>query len=152
MCFNTIQPVQDREKYLPLLLLADEDEQIVRSYLYEGELYALTTDDQTVAAALFTFPEDHTVEIKNIAVEDTHRGQGYGKKVITWAFDHFKNKGYEKMIVGTSNSSIDNLIFYQKVGFRFSDIKKGYFLSYPEPFYEHGIRGFDMIIFEKFLK
>lgn len=53
------------------------------------------------------------------------------------------------MIVGTANSSIGNLAFYQKVGFRITEVKKDFFSKYPEPIFENGIQALDMIMFEK---
>jgi hypothetical protein len=60
-----------------------------------------------------------------------------------------RNSGYRSILVGTSNSSIGNLMFYQKCGFRFEAIKKDFFLDYPQPFYENGIRGLDMVMLKK---
>ena len=53
------------------------------------------------------------------------------------------------MIVGTANSSIDNIAFYQKLGFRMAEIKRDFFKAYPTPIFENGIRALDMIVFEK---
>ncbi|WP_248736981.1 GNAT family N-acetyltransferase [Neobacillus rhizosphaerae] len=77
------------------------------------------------------------------------RGNGLGKLVVKEAFHLYKNKGLDKMIVGTANSSIDNLAFYQKLGFRMVEIKKDFFKNYPEPIFENGIRALDMVMFEK---
>ena len=53
------------------------------------------------------------------------------------------------MIVGTANSSIDNIAFYQKLGFRMAEIKRDFFKAYPTPIFENGIIALDMIVFEK---
>lgn len=144
-------PVDNREEYKPLLLLADEEVDIVDAYLHEGELTAIRLDSAVVGVCLFVFPDEESVEIKNIAISEAYRGKGIGKRVITKAAQQYKEKGYTSMIVGTSNSSIENLSFYQKAGFRFDHILPDYFLRYPQPFYENGIRGIDMVVFRKSL-
>lgn len=53
------------------------------------------------------------------------------------------------MLVGTANSSIGNLAFYQKCGFRLCGIRRDFFLSYPQPIWENGIRALDMVMFER---
>lgn len=143
--------VDDRTKYMRDLLLADESESIVKAYMNEGEMYKITYAQQHIGVCLFLFPRKDTVEIKNIAIRPGYRGMGLGKKVIDLSSRIFQNQGYKEMLVGTANSSIGNLVFYQKVGFRFYEIQKDFFLQYPDPFYENGIRGLDMIILRKAL-
>ena len=58
------------------------------------------------------------VEIKNIAVREDRQGQGLGKKLLQEAIRVAKNKGYERIEIGTGNSSIGQLALYQKCGFR----------------------------------
>ncbi|MDP4550121.1 GNAT family N-acetyltransferase [Alkalihalobacillus macyae] len=98
---------------------------------------------------LFTYHPKQVVELKNIALKPEFRGRGLGKFVITEVFNRYKRKEINKIIVGTANSSIGNLVFYQKVGFRMSEIKKDFFKEYPEPIYENGLRALDMVMFEK---
>ncbi len=147
-----IQRTENHESLIDYLLLADESEDVVRSYYDQGELYELIYNHATVGACLMTFPENDVAEIKNIALSEETRGQGFGKRTIEWLVDHYKGRGYKQLIVGTSNSSLENIAFYQKAGFRFSSIERDFFLSYPETFFEHGIQGRDMIMFERTLK
>jgi hypothetical protein len=51
------------------------------------------------------------------------------------------------MVVGTGNSSIGNIIFYQKCGFRMDHVRKDYFWYYREPVFENGLRVRDMLVF-----
>lgn len=142
---------EDRTRYMEYLLMADESEDAIHTYLFEGEMFAILVDGRTKGAVLLTFPEEAIVEIKNISLVTDSRGQGYGKAVIDELFRMYKSKGKTKMVVGTANSSIGNLAFYQKAGFRVTGIKKDFFRNYPEPIFESGIRALDMIIFEKHL-
>ena len=49
------------------------------------------------------------------------------------------------MTVGTGNSSLRQLSFYQKAGFRISGIIPDYFIGDDPPVFENGIRCIDMI-------
>ncbi|MFU8689472.1 GNAT family N-acetyltransferase [Rossellomorea sp. FS2] len=140
---------KDRSAFIPLLMLADESEAVVRSYLEDGEVYTFSNAGETVGIMLMVAVDSSTIEIKNMAVVDSARGQGTGRQMIKEMEKKLKNSGYRTILVGTSNSSIGNLIFYQKCGFRFESIKKDFFLVYPEPFYENGIRGLDMVMLKK---
>ncbi|SFK59238.1 Acetyltransferase (GNAT) family protein [Halobacillus dabanensis] len=143
--------VEDRIHYIKDLLLADESESVIKTYMNEGEMYKITYAQQHIGVCLFLFSRKETVEIKNIAIRPGFRGMGIGKKVIDISSLIFQNRGYKEMLVGTANSSIGNLAFYQKAGFRFHEIQKDFFLQYPDPFFENGIQGLDMIILRKAL-
>ena len=140
---------EERSSYLEYLLLADESEQVVNTYISDGEMYAILFEENIAGVVLFTFHADDVVELKNIALASSSRGKGLGKLVVNEAFNIYKRRGMSKMIVGTANSSIGNLAFYQKAGFRMAEIKKDFFKKYPEPIFEDGIRALDMVMFEK---
>ncbi|MGG3662271.1 GNAT family N-acetyltransferase [Bacillus gobiensis] len=139
--------MNDREKYLDYLLLADEDEQIVKQYINEGDMYSISMDGQLVGIILFVYHQQRVVELKNLALAPEWRGRGIGKAVLQKAFDIYK--GMEKMIVGTANSSIENIAFYQKAGFRMTEIRRGFFEKYAKPIFENGIQALDMVMFER---
>jgi ribosomal protein S18 acetylase RimI-like enzyme len=141
--------LENRSQFLEYLLLADESEEVVKTYLFEGEMYGIHYEEQLVGVVLFTFPQNNVVELKNIALSPKYQGMGFGRVIINDALTRYKHKGFQKMIVGTANSSIANLAFYQKVGFRMVEIKKNFFVDYPEPIIENGIRAIDMVMFEK---
>lgn len=143
--------INDREKFIDYLLMADENKEMVKKYSQTGEMYSINDLQEIIGIILFTFPTKDVVEIKNLALIEASRGKGYGNEVIQKAFCFFQEKGYRKIIVGTANSSIGNITFYQKAGFRMVDIRKDFFLNYPEPIIEDSIRALDMIVFEKTL-
>ncbi|MFJ7725322.1 GNAT family N-acetyltransferase [Neobacillus sp. NPDC097160] len=141
--------MEKRNAFLDYLLLADESEEIVIEYINDGEMFAILYKGQTVGVVLFTFHPNGIVELKNIAIIEEFRGKGIGKLVVKESINLYKIKGLHQMIVGTANSSIANLAFYQKLGFRMAEIKKDFFKNYPTPIYENGIRALDMVMFEK---
>lgn len=142
---------EERKDYKNYLLMADESEEVVNTYINKGDMFAIYDGEVLVGISHFTFPNEQTVELKNIAIHPTHRGKGFGKIVIKEACSIYTKKGLYKMVVGTANSSIANIAFYQKAGFRMSEIKKDFFLNYPEPIFEGGIRALDMIMFDRIL-
>jgi ribosomal protein S18 acetylase RimI-like enzyme len=141
-------PSENRKEYLPLLLMADESEKAVNQYLNESDLYALNSYDGLAGVMVFTTVDVSTIELKNIALMSEYRGWGLGKKIIMEALSLYKKKGVKKVIVGTANSSLDTIAFYQKAGFRMKEIRKDFFSDYPEPIFENGIRALDMVMFE----
>lgn len=144
----TFEPVnEDRQRLLPLLLLADESETIVRSYIDQGALFALSDGDADIGVLLL-IPEEDAVEVKNLALAEGCRGQGIGRLAVAFAARWAREVGATRLTVGTANSSLDAIRFYQKVGFRMSDVRRGFFDAYPEPIWEDGIRARDMIMFE----
>ena len=57
----------DKKEYLPLLLLADEQEDMIDRYLERGDLYVLE-DDGARAVCVVTDEGEGILEIKNLAV------------------------------------------------------------------------------------
>ncbi|WP_256218249.1 N-acetyltransferase [Bacillus sp. MUM 116] len=146
-----LEPVGQEKRilYFDYLILADESEEAVKEYIYDGEMFVICWDGIPVGVTLFIFHANDMVELKNIAIVEEFRGSGIGKQVVMEAIKKYRSKGMKKMLVGTANSSIANIAFYQKVGFRMVEIKKDFFKKYPTPIYENGIRALDMVMFEK---
>ena len=71
----------DKKKYLPLLLLADEQEDMIDRYLEQGTMYVLE-EGGVKAECVVTDEGDGILEIKSLAVEPDFQGQGYGKALI----------------------------------------------------------------------
>ncbi len=59
---------EDKKRYLPLLLLADEQEDMIDRYLERGTMYVL--EDQGIKGECVVTDEgDGILEVKNLAVE-----------------------------------------------------------------------------------
>ena len=71
----------------------------------------------------------NTLEIINIAIDPNYQGKGYAKKLLKFAINNAKNKGFKHIEIGTANSSINQLALYQKVGFIINYIDKDFFLK-----------------------
>lgn len=140
---------QNRERFLDILLLADPSEKMVKQYSAKGHLFVLFENDEAYGVIHLLPQSSSVMEIKNVAVKEEVQGRGYGKNLVQHALTFCKQQGYQKIVVGTGNSSISNLAFYQKVGFRFLSVVRDYFTdNYDEPIFEHGIQCRDMLMLE----
>jgi ribosomal protein S18 acetylase RimI-like enzyme len=87
-----------------------------------------------------------TAEIMNIAIAEKFQGQGYGKALVLDAIEIIRTSKIKTLQVGTGNSSIAQLGFYQKCGFRITGIDFDFFTrNYPEEIIENGIVCRDLI-------
>ncbi len=135
---------------MDLLLEADPSKEVVSNYLRDGELFALTYNENVVCIAVVTKVDEKMCELKNISTAEKYRGQGYGKKMIKYLFDNYKQK-YDKMIVGTSEN---NIPFYVKQGFdKYEKTIKNYFVdNYAEKIWDGDLQCIDMYYYSKDLK
>jgi ribosomal protein S18 acetylase RimI-like enzyme len=143
----SLEPADDREELVPLLLQADESEAVLRGYLYEGNLYRVLADGEAVGAVLL-IPEGDGLEIKNIALVEDRRGRGLGRAAIEAVAALARATGANRLLVGTADTSNGTIAFYRRVGFRDAGRLAGFFDTYPEPVVEDGIVAHDMVRFE----
>ncbi len=128
-------------------MLADPSKQMIEEYLSDGKLYAAAWEDTVVGVFVLLPHGNNEWELKNIAVAEEWHGKGVGKALIAEAIEAARSEGATYLEVGTGNSSINQLAFYQKSGFRMQRIAKNYYtLNYPDPIMENGIECRDMIV------
>ena len=131
---------------IDLLLQADPSEQLINDYVRNGLCFVAELTKQVIGSYVLLEKNKDTIELKNIVVEKEFQGQGIGKTLLLHAIEQTGKKGYKAIEVGTGNSSIGQLAFYQKCGFRIIDIEKDFFIKhYPETIIENGIQCRDMI-------
>lgn len=144
------QPVStDESAYLlPLLLEAEEGEERVRSVLLDPACtaYATYVDGGLVGAMVVRWEHTGASEIIYIAVVAEQRGRGYGKRMLASVQAELRARGGSTLLVGTANSSLENLAFYQKCGFRMFEVRPDYFTYIQPPLWEHGIQMRDMVV------
>lgn len=86
-----IEVREDKKRYLPLLLLADEQEDMIDRYLERGTMYVLL-DHGAKAECVVTDEGNGILEIKNIAVLPEHQGKGYGKALIEFLVERHEGR------------------------------------------------------------
>ena len=139
----------NKKEFLDLLLLADEQENMIDLYLDRGTLFALY-DEDLKSICVVTDEGNGVFEIQNIATYPQFQRQGYGKSLIKYICDFYKDKA-SSMLVGTGD--IPWIIaFYESCGFNYSHRLKNYFVEhYETPMYEAGVQLIDKIYLRKIL-
>lgn len=140
---------QEKKKYLSLLLLGDEQEEMIDRYLERGTMYVL--DDCGVKAVCVVTDEgDGILELKNIAVLPECQRCGYGKKLIEFLVITYKEK-YHVLMAGTGDSPL-TIPFYETCGFEKSHVIRNFFVEhYDHPIFEAGKQLIDMVYLKKVL-
>lgn len=138
-----------RDRYLPLLSLADDSPEQIHGYYQTGTLFALDGNDGApIGVILVTAGPDGAVELKAVAVDSSLHGLGVGTRLLCAVLERLRSSGARRVIVGTSSSGIGQLAFYQKAGFRLLVIERNFFSperGYPEGIEENGIPLRDMV-------
>ena len=137
----------DKKRYLDLLLLADEQEDMVDRYLDRGTMYV--HEDGGVKAECVVIDEgDGVLELKNIAVEPAAQGKGYGKALIDFLIETYAGQ-YTVLQVGTGDSP-STIPFYESCGFRRHHLVKNFFTDhYDHPIYEGEVQLVDMVYLQR---
>ena len=133
----------NKKQFLDLLLLADEQENMIDKYLPNGDLFALYDDD--LKSICVVVPIDNEIcELKNIATYQEYQGKGYGKALVEYISDFYKDK-YTTMLVGTGET-LATLSFYESCGFEKSHRIKNFFTdNYDRLIFDEDVQLIDMI-------
>ena len=135
----------ETESLVSLLLDADEGEARIRAALQDSaNTNYVALAGNTIVGAATVHWEEHESEIIYIAVAADLRG--YGKAIIEALFHEMRERGAHSLLVGTANSSLDNIAFYQKCGFRLDHIRHDYFEYIQPPVMENRIIVRDMLV------
>ncbi|MCM1539302.1 MAG: GNAT family N-acetyltransferase [bacterium] len=133
----------NKKEYFPLLLLADEQEDMIDRYLDSGTMYVLI-DGNVKAECVVSDEGNGILEIKNIATFPECQGMGYGRALIEFVIQKYGGR-YSILQVGTGDSPL-TIPFYEKCGFVRSHTVRNFFINnYDHPIYECGKQLIDMV-------
>ena len=133
----------DRRRFLDLLLLGDEQESMIDAYLDRGDMFALY-DGGLKSICVVTREGDSICELKNIATYEECQGQGYGRRLVEYIFEHYRGR-FRVILVGTGDSP-RILRFYERCGFTVSHRIENFFLDhYDHPIFDCGEQLVDMV-------
>ena len=136
-----------KKRYLPLLLLGDEQESMIDRYLADGDLYVLREGEAALAVCVVTRPAPGTAEIKNLAVDPRSQRQGLGRRMVDFAAQTYAER-CSRLLVGTGDSPL-TVPFYLACGFRESHRVANFFTDhYDHPIFEAGRQLVDMVYFQ----
>ncbi len=142
--------VDDKPEFIDLPLLADEERKMIDKYISDAKMFVL--DDGGIVAEITVVEKERGIlEIKNIAVKESLQRRGYGKKLIRFVCEKFKDE-YSALQVGTGESPL-TLPFYENCGFTRVGVIENFFTNnYSRPIIEDGVLLRDMIILQKRLR
>lgn len=140
--------VNDKKHYLPLLLLADEQESMIDRYLERGDLFVMFDGQNPIAVAVVTAEGNGVYELKNLAVTPVYQRKSYGRQMIEFLCRHYSGACHT-MLVGTGESR-QTVSFYENCGFTYSHTVPDFFTrNYDHPIIEDGRVLKDMIYFQR---
>ena len=138
---------ENKNQFISLLLLADEQESMVDRYLEKGTMYVLE-DNDVKAECVVTDEGNGILEVKNIAVDPKYHGIGYGKALIEFLVSKYADE-YSILQVGTGDSPL-TIPFYEKCGFIRSHRISNFFTNnYNHSIYEGGVQLIDMVYLQR---
>ena len=144
-----IEVTENKKLHLPLLLLADEQEDMIGRYLERGTMYVLE-DGGVRCECVVTDEGEGVLEIKNLATAPEYQGKGYGKRMIDFLAQRYRGQ-YRLLQVGTGDSPL-TIPFYEKCGFVRSHRVPIFFTdNYDHPIFEAGVQLVDMIYLQRTL-
>lgn len=149
--YNKVYQVEllsaSKESMYPLLLLADETIEAINQYLFASDLYVVFDGEIAVGVFCLYQIDATTIEIKNIAISAVLQSCGIGSAALKFIKETVLAKGYQTLLVGTSDTGIDQIRFYERNGFVKYGIKKDFFIEhYAQPIIENGVRLKDMVM------
>ena len=140
-----IRKVATAELPMDLLLLADPSEQRIRQYLVGADAFVGIYGGAPVSVLVLHVGDSTQAEIMNVAVAVEHQRSGVGGAMLEFVAGYARQRGVLRLTVGTGNSSLGELRFYQRLGFRVTGVSPDYFRDYDPPIFEDGMRCLDMI-------
>jgi GNAT superfamily N-acetyltransferase len=115
-----------RSELLPLFAQADDSAAEINSYIGLGEVLVARRARRIVGhVQLIDAGSDW--EIKSVAVIEKQRGQGIGSALVHAALDRAFGAGASRVLAATATADIDNLRFYQRLGFRMERVERDAF-------------------------
>lgn len=137
-----------KKRFLPLLLLGDEQESMIDRYLDDGEMFVLLEDGKLRTIAVVTKEPKRIFELKNIATEPAYQRQGYGRKMIDYLLAYYHGKG--RLLQAGTGAGSTTVEFYEKCGFQAGKTIKDFFTEhYDHPIMEGGKQITDMVYYQR---
>jgi ribosomal protein S18 acetylase RimI-like enzyme len=111
---------------MPLFREADDSAAEIQGYMEQGEVL-VARHEQALAGHLQLISDAGRHEIKSLAVIERARGHGIGAALVRAGCGRALAAGADRVVVSTAAAGIENLRFYQRLGFRMDRIVRDYF-------------------------
>jgi GNAT superfamily N-acetyltransferase len=123
----------------PLFELAEDSAAQLDAYLDLGRVLVALDGDRIVGHLQLTESDRASeIEIKNMAVLASHRRRGVGRALVAAAIERARGEARGSVRVATAAADLDNLRFYQRLGFRMRSVERDAFTAATG--YDPGIR------------
>jgi RimJ/RimL family protein N-acetyltransferase len=131
-----------------LLRLAEEGDERICATIADPahETYLHQVGDDVIGVVTMHWHAADS-EIIYLAVAPEQQGKGYGKAIISAVIGEAQRRQITRLVVGTGNSSLANIAFYQKCGFRMDHVRRDFYDYIQPPIREDGIPLRDMLVF-----
>jgi len=135
---------------------AEDSESLLAAYLDLGRVWVARDEDGEVVGHLQAVIEDDgaTWEGTNTAVTPHARRRGIGRLLLERAVDEARAADARRVVLATAAADTGALRYYQRCGFRMTQIVPDAFgpdTGYPEPIEIDGIAMRDQVWFERLL-
>lgn len=141
---------QNKNNFMDILLIGDEEQSMIEKYLALGRLFVLYSSNIPVSVCVVQQIDESIAEIKNLATYPEQQNKGYATELLNFVFKKYKDKA-QYIILGTGENP-KTLNFYKKKGFMETHRIKNFFTeNYSHPIYENGVQLVDMIYMKKYL-
>ncbi len=91
---------------------------IENNYLKEGDFILGEIDERVVAMGAFRKKSDEVAEIKRMRVHPDFQKKGFGKTILEQLEKRAKRKGYNKLVLDTSQKWLEAQRFYERNGYK----------------------------------
>jgi ribosomal protein S18 acetylase RimI-like enzyme len=114
-----------------LFELAEDSPSQLDSYLDLGRVLVAVCGTRVLGHIQITDPDQPTdAEIKSMAVLPSHRRRGIGRALVAAAIElAAREESRSTLLVATAAADVDNLRFYQRLGFRMRSIERDAFTA-----------------------
>lgn len=113
-------------------LLPLENSQSLLNFLtkeHESETYILNNDAGNFVGylSIIDFPNENYLEVLNLGVDPDFQGNGYGRKMMSFAEELAKGKGLKKIRLVTNVKNLSAIGFYKGIGYKIITEAKNYY-------------------------
>ncbi|HIW20522.1 MAG TPA: GNAT family N-acetyltransferase [Candidatus Dorea intestinavium] len=121
---------EDKDNFIDILFLGEENEEKIRKYLDKGDLYALYDDEVLRTLCIVVMLNNRKCELKELVTIEEDRGQGYGSYMLEYVSQIYSSS-CDVMYVASPNNP-KALGFYTERGFLNAHVNPSFFAKYYE--------------------
>jgi ribosomal protein S18 acetylase RimI-like enzyme len=104
----------------------------------DAEAWVAETDGALVGFLVLIGEGDHML-LDNVAVRPSHRGQGAGRALLTWAEERARAAGYDRIALYTHQTMVENQALYERIGY--VETRRADEDGFARVFYEKSLSG-----------